>query len=114
MNKIKEFYKKYEGAIWLGIGTIGMATTLAGMYYIGRCDGKVESIRSIRKAFDTDTVNVFDSMSIMAESSSNVFATYPGECDSLEYLDKVKEKIVEEAGENFDLVGVLAFLKKKT
>lgn len=113
MNKIKEFYKKHEGAIWLGIGTIGMATTLVGIYHIGRCDGKVEGVKELKAMFNSGDTNMLNRFCQMAFESTDVFSTHPGECDSLEYLDNVKGMIVEEAGENFDLVGVLAFLKKK-
>lgn len=96
MNKIKEFYKKHEGAIWLGIGTIGMATTLVGMYYIGYSIGANSVGEKIRLIADEDKTNTLRMLLLGAEKSDKAYNMYNEGGVNLDYLDSLKNHIVSE------------------
>lgn len=112
MNKIKEFCKKHEGAIWLGIGTIGMATTLAGMYYIGYSIGANSVGEKIRLIADEDKTNTLKMLLSGAEKSDKVYNMYNEEGVNLDYLDSLKNHIVSEGAPESSKIHALIVLLK--
>ena len=112
MKKFKEFYKKHEGAIWLGIGTIGMATTLAGMYYIGYSIGANSVGEKIRLIADEDKTNTVRILLSGAEKSDKVYNMYNGKGVNLDYLDSLKNRIVSEGVPESSKIHALTVLIK--